>query len=598
MRWNTNFPGVVLLILANAFCLLLLPSRFQAATERSCEARGYCFVTPEGAGARNGVDWNNAYADLPNALTRGVMYFVAGSENSYADHVFNDPDRGTAEIYIYKAIDCAVVPSAPYCGTINPARVAGWQPSFGTNTAKWIPTPDPDPETRFFPTIWHFCSDYYTVDGVTGSTAPASPGGQGFVIGAQNQMFEGMVAIGNDATGCGSPAGLTNISFSHMEVKGTGPMPYYQVGVTGCSYAAGEAAISTAASLNGVGGDRVGGWDSSGRNRLFTNAAASSMSSTQVVVPAASNPCPMLAWVGLDFFPLAGFEGINHANLEESVTNITIQYCYVHDLGATITAYNGYNISLLHNYLAGNRSTPTEHSSILQFTEGSGSDTSGPITIAYNFILDGTGTAWISHLPTNGGTLDGLYVYGNIFACHSGAESYQCGVGHANVSDNAGFTVIQNLRFYNNTVAGNIGPVGVSLLNARSTAMIENNLFYDNGGDVKMQANGGLTHDYNTLLNSSAAYGTTCNSSLHETCVASGANNPFANDARFDFHLVVETNSAAQSRVAVTEGKYLPPPYNIDFDGQTRGANGTWARGAYGFNDGPQRPANLKTTVR
>ena len=590
MQRETRFPRAVNFTLIFTACLFLLSLRFRTAAQRSCEATGYCFITPAGAGAKTGVDWNNAYADLPRRLTRGVMYFLAGSATSYRDHKFDDPDKGNAQIYIYKAVDCGVVPSAVYCGTVNPAFVAGWQPSFGTDAANWIPTPLADPEFKFFPTIWHFCSDYYTVDGVTGSTAPTSPGGQGFVIGAQNNMLEGMVTVGNDGCGGASPSGLTNFSFSHMEVKGTGPMPYYQVAVTGCSYDDTNATITTASSLNGVAGDRVGGWDKSGRTHLIVGAVSSSMTSTQVVVPVASNPCATLAWVGLDFGPPTGFFAVNHANMNETVTNLTIQYCYVHDVMETVSVYNGYHVNLLHNYLARNRSTPTEHASIVQFDESTNSTVDGPVTVAYNFILDGTGTAWITHLGeparcrTDCGTIDGYYIYGNIFTCHRGATFYECGAGQAIVSDNSGNNIVRNAVFYNNTIAGAIGPVGVLLLNANSTGVAENNLFYNAGHSVKMQMAGGGTHDYNTLLDSSAVYGTTCNRSGHDTCLASGAADPFVNRAGSDFHLIANMNSRAKSRKATAQGKFLPSPYDIDFDGKARGADGTWERGAYEFN--------------
>lgn len=587
--FNIQLPRATRLILICGMCLLTFP-RPLPPPQRSCEATGYCYVTPIGAGAKNGTDWDNAYTDLPMNLTRGVSYFLAGSPTNYRDHAFDDADNGTEQIFVYKAVDCRVFSSAAYCVKTNPAEVAGWQASFGTETAKWIPTPNPDPEIKFFPTIWHFCSDYYTVDGVTGSTSPMRPGGQGFVIGAQNNMLEGMVTIGNDGCGGESPAGLTNLSFSHMEIEGTGPMPYYQVTVTGCMYSGGNATITTASSLNGVAGDRVGGWDKSSRLRLFTNAVASAMSSTQVIVPLPMDPCSKLAWVGLDFLPLSGFEGINHANISEPVTNLSIQHCYLHDLGEAVAVYNGYYVNLSHNYLARNRATPTEHASIVQFDEGASSAVSGPITVAYNFVLDGNGTAWITHLGEPArcrmdcGTIKGYYVYGNIFTCHAGAAFYQCGSGQGVVSDNAGNNIVQDAVFYNNTIAGQIGPAGVMLLNPKSTAIVENNLFYDNGNQVRMQANGGVTHDYNTLLNSSVVYGTTCNVGGHETCIAGGAKDPFVNDAAFDFHLRADMNSAANSRKPTEQGETLPAPFNSDFDGKVRGTDGTWNRGAYEFN--------------
>jgi hypothetical protein len=577
------------LLLAASFALPLSPFlRFHLAAGGTCEASGSCYVTPTGAGAKTGTDWNDAYADLPASLTRGVTYFLAGSATSYAMHRFNDANSGTTAITIYKAVDCSLTPTAPYCGTINPASVAGWQASFGTTAAAWIDTALPDPETSTG-SNWQFCSDYYKIDGVTGSTSPANPGDQGFVVGTQNKKTNGIINLGNQ--GCtSSPSGLTNLSFSHLNVGGVGRMPYFPVSVTSCTYAGTSATIGTASSLSGIVGDTIAGWTNANAI-LFNGVAASSISSTQVVVPLATSPCATLAGLALDFSPADAFFAFNHANGAETFTNLTIQNSYVHDVSETIEIYNGYNVNILHNYLARNRSTPTQHSSIVQFSEGSPSTVSGPATVAYNFVLDATGTGVIEHLgePTgcnsNCGTINGFYVYGNIFTCDK-APLTLCGVGQATVSDNAGENNVQNALFYNNTVADGAGPGGLYLLSARSTGGVaENNLYYNLGttNSVKMQGPNGFVHAYNTLLNSVEAYGTApC--TANETCIPSGAADPFVNDAGLDFRLAAPMNAASNSRKVAAQGLSLPSPYDLDFEGLVRGADGTWARGAYEFS--------------
>jgi len=567
-----------------------------------CETAGSCYITPAGAGAKTGVDWNNANADLPSSLTRGVTYFLAGSTTSYASHVFNDPDSGTSTITIYKAVDCSAgsnhttVPYCPggsaplYSSGNGPQIISGWSSSFGTSAATWTDTPQSDPESRISGAFWGFCSDYYTIDGIAGSTSPTSVGGQGFMLGTQNNR--GLITIGECSP---SPAGLTNISFNHVEVGGTGPMPYYPVAVTGCSYDGSNATIGIASSLYGVVGDKIAGWTNK-YSVLFPNKAASSISPTQVVVPLTSNPCATLAHVALDFAPPNAFFAVNHTNYTETFANLTIQNCYIHDVSETMRIFNGYNVKILHNYLARNRSTPTQHSSLVQFNEANSSIVAGPITVAYNFLLDGTGTSTITNLYS--GTLNGLYVYGNIFTCDH-APLTQCGgSGHATVSDNGNSSQVKDLLFYNNTLANIPGPAGPYVTNPNSTGgSTANNLFYNISGNqaVRLRADGSnpdISHDYNTILNSTL-YGLE-HCKTNETCIFSGAPDPFVNDAGFDFHLKQDMSSRSNSGKATAQGVPLPssaPPgctvgvscYNIDMDGKTRGADSTMARGAYEY---------------
>jgi hypothetical protein len=557
-----------------------------------CETHGSCYVEPEGSGAQTGVDWNNAYADLPASLTRGVTYFLAGSATRYAKHVFNDADSGTTAITIYKAVDCSVTPTAPYCATINPASAAGWKASFGTVPANWTDPSQIDPETNTG-SNWVFCKDYYTVDGVTGTTDPVTgPSGQGFVVNTQNKKIDGIINIGD----CALISGITNVSLSHLDVGGTGPMPYFPAAVAACSYSAGRATITIRSSLNGVVDDTISGWTNPGKI-IFLGTANTSIGSAQVVVPLASSPCATLAYVALDFTPPGGIFAIDRTNTSAMFTNITIQNSYIHDVVEAITFWGAYNVQILHNYLTRNRSTPTQHASMVQFSEGTNSTVSGPATVAYNFILDAVGTGTIEHLgqPTgcrsNCGTISGLYVYGNVITCDAGTALFttpQCGTGHGTVSDNSGENNVQNLLFYNNTMADMPGPTGALLLSPKSTGgLFYNNLFYNISGAnaARLEANSSRPdsdHGYNTMLNSALLYYETCQ--VNEYCTTSGSSDPFINDAKYNFKLTADMSSASTSGKVSARGLSLPAPYNVDFDGLQRGADGTWERGAYEYN--------------
>lgn len=58
-------------------------------------------VTPGGAGATTGADWNNAYQGLPSSLVRGDTYYL--SDGSYSAYTFNTAVSGTTAITIKKA---------------------------------------------------------------------------------------------------------------------------------------------------------------------------------------------------------------------------------------------------------------------------------------------------------------------------------------------------------------------------------------------------------------------------------------------------------------------------------------------------------------
>ena len=594
---NTRSCGSIVLVLS----VLAVP-----CYAGQCETQGSCYVTPMGGGEKTGVDWNNAYADLPSNLTRGVTYLLAGSATSYADHVFNDPDNGTSAITIYKAVDCSAgnnkttVPYCPgssaplYSAGKGPQTIPGWNPSFGTSTATWIDPPMPDPTawgaTKSGPAFWQVCTDYYTFDGITGSTLPTSVGGQGFVINTQN--IRAMVTFGDYCPA----ANRTNVSFNHIEVGGIGPMPYWGSPVTGCTWDGTNATITTSSDIgaDGTTDIAVDGWTSSGA-QLFTAMPASPLTSTQVVATVASNPCATLAWVALDVLPNAGIRGMNHLNFSDTISNLTIQNSYIHDVALPIWVMNGSNLDIIHNYIARSRSNPYQHSSMVEFNENPGTINIASINIAYNFFVDGGGTGWITNLNNSPGTLDGLRVYSNIFTC-SGSPLVGCGAGDGIVCAING-TILTNSVFYNNTIANVPGAVGFyAASNSSAGNDVKNNLFYNTPGGVYMQDGSGTSpiHDYNTLLNAvENSYTKPC--AGNETCIASGAANPFVNDAGFNFHITAPMSTASSSGKPTARGLPLPAPYDVDFNGIVRGAHGFWSRGAYEFG-GPNPPTNLAVT--
>ena len=66
------------------------------------------------------------------------------------------------------------------------------------------------------------------------------------------------------------------------------------------------------------------------------------------------------------------------------------------------------------------------------------------------------------------------------------------------------------------------------------------------------------------------------NGGTGDVTVTSGAPIPFVNWPASNFHLISENADW-------TGGITLLAPFNVDADGKTHGADGTWERGAYEF---------------
>lgn len=567
----------------------------------------------------DGTTWNcaisaggsGAFLDFPANLIRGDTYLVGGSATSYPNHLFNDADSGTKYIYIYKAVDCSTHLTATYCsggsnplytGSDGPQNITGWSSTLGTTTADWVEPAGHDPGNTST-TVLQFCpGDYYVMDGITGSALPASgpittPTGQGFVVGSYS--------TGSRIKFCNNSQAQTGFIFNHIDSGGTGLAPYWPAAVTGCVWNGTTDTITTDSDIGGDGThDKVDGWTTASAQIYFgggTNPgiAATSITPTTVVITPASDKCSGLAYIALDFSPPSSFF---NGDSTGSLTNLTIENSYLHDGNVLIWLQNSYSANFLHNYIARNRSTPAQHGSPIEFTNSSASVSSGPATIAYNFLSDNGGTGWITLLNKAGSTFNGLAVYSNILSCSSAALGFPSARGRCNsamVIDN-GSVYATNSVFYNNTVANVNAKAGYYVYSNGSTGGIaQNNLFWNASSYVALQSGAGrgiAYHDYNTLLDSAEQYGTRpC--TTHETCITSGALDPFVNDATFDFTPANEFNVLSNGD-PWSQGHTLGAPYDKDFYGTTFGSTVGYARGAIEFplGGGPTSNATLTPT--
>ena len=116
------------------------------------------YVTPNGSGAKNGMDWNNALPGVPSTLIRGDTYVISGGD--YLGNItFDDPESGSDYIYIRKASS-----SDDY----NDDQVAGWSATYESDQAVFSSTSTGDGSP------WLFSTGYWDLSGLTGDGGGSS----------------------------------------------------------------------------------------------------------------------------------------------------------------------------------------------------------------------------------------------------------------------------------------------------------------------------------------------------------------------------------------------------------------------------------------
>jgi hypothetical protein len=231
-----------------------------------------------------------------------------------------------------------------------------------------------------------------------------------------------------------------------------------------------------------------------------------------------------------------------------------MQYMYIHDVGCDIFQLRGNmtNFTLEYSKVARNNQDAACHGDVFEYDGGTAS---GWIH-RYNWFDDCQGTyLWGTH---ESGTFTNAEIYGNII---SGGK-----MDNGMLSALSGGGVISNLKFYNNTIA-NITTInaGFQYLSRGSNNSIYNNIWYNSPAGMEG------THDYNWFSGSG---------SQSETHIQNGSGNPFVNLSADNYSLVRATSA----------GTMLAAPYNVDMNGNTRGADGMWDRGALEFTSGTSIP--------
>lgn len=547
-------------------------------------------------GSATGVDFTNAYVDLPVSLTRGDTYYVAGSTScTYGAHAFNDAPSGTSVISILHATASAN------------SGVAGWQASFGTTPAKWSTAIS----YRFGKSVWIVQQGYYTFDGefgTVGTTEPTS-GTFGFWVVQSGDNVVGIVFDGSV-----NSTVIYGITLNHTEVDGS---PMNIANVSSGSY--GLLAIPKA------------GMSSVSGMLMYEDY----MHDWEVTFLQLHSPVNMIvdhSWFARIMYT-SGAHGngvaINPAS-GEAASSLTFSDDTWEDACGTsvITFMNGTigTVAIYGNtFFQATNTTIFPGGTVPVFCDadgtigdlGPGNATTTGATIYNNTFYNNTtagrsGVFFFNPSATNIVQVNNLFVntqYIYLTTGESGdSESYNTvinpftagGFSCAGTGDSCQGT---HIAISSASVAGGLADVVTGTnhgLSLGSPVLVM-------GSQVSSSQPCGIDTYYpyptvSTVVSPTAFKYTVQRTVPDATCQAgygvlfpSPVAQPFSSPSSNTFTLSSETVDPH-----LNDGTTLSPPYNIDPLGNLRGADGTWERGAYEFLDSqqPAPPTNLTAIVQ
>jgi hypothetical protein len=156
----------------------------------------------------------------------------------------------------------------------------------------------------------------------------------------------------------------------------------------------------------------------------------------------------------------------------------------------------------------------------------------------------------------------------NVFGGNNGGNGVITSTGASGIKN----TVVYNNTIVNVTTGPWFGPLGFNTSNT-----VKNNIVWNS--PCSYGAASPATHTHNSFLSCTDTAPT-------ETSGQVASLNPFVASGSSNYHLTDGTGvTAGDSTIGAT--------YNTDIDGVTRGADGTWDRGAYEFVSGASATSGL-----
>jgi hypothetical protein len=243
---------------------------------------------------------------------------------------------------------------------------------------------------------------------------------------------------------------------------------------------------------------------------------------------------------------------------------VLVEYMYCHDIAGVMLFTRTHALTVQYSYFDTIVPDPAAHTEAIYGAANENSPTT--LQIVTDYVVRYNVWANIGPPSDPGGVTgvlvcqcDRYEVYGNVIINGGGGQG---GVTTWNEMHNA--------KIYNNTFIGVNKGINFTIGAVDGDNIVAyNNLFYDTPATFGDPNTGGtVTHNYSWCgLNS----GTECTAEANDQ--NGGTSDPFVAYASDNFTLSTGT----------TAGTTLGSPYNTDPLGNTRGADGTWDRGAYEF---------------
>jgi hypothetical protein len=237
-------------------------------------------------------------------------------------------------------------------------------------------------------------------------------------------------------------------------------------------------------------------------------------------------------------------------NMGNTVTNVTIDHIYSSGWQGTIYApctSKGDDLWIIqYSTLLNAFSSSTNHG---EYLNNNGCVHTN-MTVRWNWFEGGQNGTGV--VVANNANNNNVLVYGNVFKDITEGNGIITGTSTGNLSN----VLVYNNTFINCSSGGWIGD--------HVTGSAYNNLLYN----MSASTNSSITHDYNAYFSTS----NTPSESNNQT----GSGSPFVNVSSNNLNLTSATSS----------GINLSSPYNMDANGNTRGADGTWDRGALEYASG------------
>jgi hypothetical protein len=254
-------------------------------------------------------------------------------------------------------------------------------------------------------------------------------------------------------------------------------------------------------------------------------------------------------------------------------SNVTLSYYWMYGIGRCPFFISPQNLIVEHGWVESYYSAFDVHSAVASIWGFDGSV--GDTTFRFNLFTDMQSTGGLMWDNISNANAH-LYIYGNIFYRIPGSRWTNSANGLIGGWTNGVRT--SNILVYNNTFINIDYMIYTTFAGSASGNAAFNNLYYNSVSPDYAKFS---THDYNYYISSGGSQ-----SETHGTSASSG--DPFVDYPNFNFAL----------KAANAPGTSLLSPYNLDPVAKTRGADGTWDRGALEFLNGGTTAIAPPTNLR